>query len=135
MGHIARFIMTKGHDLQECYQVEHLIKRHRADYDKRDKEKGQNAAGSKGRGGEVNRPDKPFRNQGKPARGREKEACDDESDGGDEEETSEQEFQKATDALCVDGGVSLHTSHRQLKRWAREVNVVEPAPEVRKPLK
>ena len=52
----------------------------------------------------------------KPARGREKEVCNDESDGGDEEETSEQEFQKATDALCIDRGASLH-SHRQLKRW------------------
>ena len=29
----------------------------------------------------------------------------------------------------------MHTSHRQLKRWAREVNVVEPALEARKPLK
>ena len=47
----------------------------------------------------MNRPGKPLRNQGKLVRGREKEACDDESDGGDEEETSEQEFQKATDAL------------------------------------
>ena len=115
--------------------VEKLVKRLRAGYEKRDKEKGQNVAGSKGRGGEVNRPSKPFRNQGKPARGREKEACDDESDGGDEEETSEQEFQKATDALCIDGGASLHTSHCQLKRWAREVNVVEPALEARKPNK
>ena len=57
------------------------------------------------------------------------------SDEGNEEETSEQEFQKATYDLCIDGGASLHTSHRQLKRWAREVNVVEPAPEARKPLK
>ena len=57
---------------------------------------------------------------------REKEVCDDESDGGDEEETSEQEYQKATDALCIDGGASLHSSHRQLKKLAREVNVAEP---------
>ena len=92
--------------------VEKLVKRLRAGYEKRDKEKGQNVAGGKGRGGEVNRPGKPFRNQGKPARGREKETCDDESDGGDEEETSEQEFQKATNALCIDGGASLHISHR-----------------------
>ena len=83
---------TKGHDLQECYQVEQLVKRQREEYDKRDKEKGQNVAGGKGRGGEVNRRGKPFRNHGKPARGREKETCDDESDGGDEEETNEQEF-------------------------------------------
>ena len=57
------------------------------------------------------------------------------SDEGNEEETSQQEFQKATDALCIDGGASLHTSHRQLKRWAWEVNAMEPAPETRKPLK
>ena len=126
---------TKGHDLQECYQVEQLVKKQRAEYDKRDKEKGQNAAGGKGRGGEANRPGKPFRNQGKPARGQEKEICDDVSDEGNEEETSEQEFQKATDAMCIDGGASLHTSHRQLKRWAREVNAVEPAREAQKPLK
>ena len=44
---------------------------------------------SKGRGGEANRPGKPFRNQGKPARGQEKEICDDVSDEGNEEETSE----------------------------------------------
>ena len=33
----------------------------------------------------------------------------------DDDETDEQEFQKATEVLCVDGGASLHTSHRQLK--------------------
>ena len=71
----------------------------------------------------------------KRGRKHEKEDCDDESDGGDEEKTSEQEFQKATDAMCIDGGASLHTSHRHLKRWTREVNAVEPAPEARKPLK
>ena len=80
---------TKGHNLQECYQVEQLVKRQRAEYEKRDREKCQNAAGGKGRGDEANRLGKPFRNQGKPARGREKEACDEESDGGDEEETHE----------------------------------------------
>ena len=58
-------------------------------------------------------PGKPLRNKGKPARDQDKEACDDESDGGDEEETSVEEFQKATDALCVDGGASLHSSHHQ----------------------
>src|SRR4051812_14581255 len=53
----------------------------------------------------------------------------------DDVETSEQEFQKATEVLCVDGGASLHTSHRQLKQWAREVNAAEPPVESRKPLK
>ena len=97
---------TKGHDLQECYQVEQLVRKQRAEYDKREKEKGQNAAGGSGRGGEANRPGKPFQNQGKPARGQEKEVYDDVSDQGNEEETSEQEFQKATNALCIDGGAS-----------------------------
>ena len=68
---------------------EQLVERQRAEYEKHDKEKGQDFAGGKGRGSEVNRPGKPFQNQGKPARGREKENYDDESDGGDEEETSE----------------------------------------------
>ena len=35
----------------------------------------------------------------------------------DEEETTEQEFQKATDAMCIDGGASLRASHHQLKQW------------------
>ncbi len=47
----------------------------------------------------------------------------------------EQEFQKATEVLCVDGGASLHTSHRQLKQWVREVNAAEPPVESRKLLK
>ena len=64
-----------------------------------------------------------------------KETSDDESDGGDEEEASEQEFQKTTNALCIDGVASLHTSHCQLKRWAREVNAMESTPEARKLLK
>ena len=31
---------TKGHNLQECYQVEQLVKRQRAEYGKHHKEKG-----------------------------------------------------------------------------------------------
>ena len=69
-GLYCKIHQTKGDDLQECYQVEQLDKRKRAEYEKCDKEKGQNVAGGKGQGGEVNRPGKPFRNQGKPARGR-----------------------------------------------------------------
>jgi hypothetical protein len=37
--------------------------------------------------------------------------------------------------MCIDGGASLHSSHRQLKQWAREVNAVEPAVDSWKPLK
>ena len=39
-GSYCKIHRTKGHDIQECYQVEQLIKRQRAVYDKRDKEKG-----------------------------------------------------------------------------------------------
>ena len=88
-GPYCKIHRTKGHDLQESDQVEQLVKKQRTEYEKRDKEKGQNVAGGKGRGGEVNRPGKPFWNQGKPARGREKEVRGNGSDGGDEEETSE----------------------------------------------
>lgn len=49
--------------------------------------------------------------------------------------TSEQEFRKATEAMCIDGGASLHSSHRQLKRWAREVNAAKPMASAREPLK
>jgi hypothetical protein len=37
--------------------------------------------------------------------------------------------------MCVDGGASLRSSHRQLKQWIREVNAVEPMMEAQKPLK
>lgn len=47
-GLYCKIHRTKGHDLQECYQVKQLVKKQRAEYDKRDKEKGQNATGGKG---------------------------------------------------------------------------------------
>ena len=53
----------------------------------------------------------------------------------EEDDNSEQEFQKATEVLCVDCGASLHTSHRQLKQWVREVNAAEPPVESRRLLK
>ena len=37
--------------------------------------------------------------------------------------------------MCVDGGASLHTSHRQLKQWAREITAAEPSFDAQKPLK
>src|SRR3989337_3936994 len=37
--------------------------------------------------------------------------------------------------MCVDGGASLHSSHHQLKQWAREINATEPSVGARKPLK
>ena len=35
---------TKGHDLQNCRQVELLAEKHKAEYERRDKEKGQDGA-------------------------------------------------------------------------------------------
>ena len=37
--------------------------------------------------------------------------------------------------MCVDGGASLHTSHRQLKQWACEITAAEPSFDAQKPLK
>src|SRR5215216_5231378 len=37
--------------------------------------------------------------------------------------------------MCVDGGASLHTSHRRLKQWAREATAAEPSLDAQKPLK
>ena len=37
--------------------------------------------------------------------------------------------------MCVDGGTSLHTSHRQLKQWACEITAAEPSFDAQKPLK
>ena len=37
--------------------------------------------------------------------------------------------------MCVDSGASLHTSHHQLKQWAREITVAEPSFDAQKPLK
>ena len=37
--------------------------------------------------------------------------------------------------MCIDGGTSLHSSHRQLKQWVWEVNAAEPPVESRKLLK
>ena len=50
-GPYCKIHRTKGHDLHECYQVVQLVKRQGAEYDKHDKEKGQNDVGKKGRGG------------------------------------------------------------------------------------
>ena len=39
-----------------------------------------------------------------------------------------------TNALCIDGGASLHSSHCQLKKWVREVNTLELVADSRKQL-
>jgi hypothetical protein len=138
VGPYCKIHRTKGHDLQECWQVEQLAKKEKAEYEKRDKEKGQDGAGGsskKGRGGRGGRRGKAKQQKEKPARGHDKKEEGDEDDDEDEDESSEQESQKATKAMCIDGGASLHSSHRQLKQWAREVNAAEPAVGAQKPLK
>jgi hypothetical protein len=40
---------TAGHDLQECRQVEHLAKKQKHEYKKRDNEKGQSSTGGSGK--------------------------------------------------------------------------------------
>ncbi|XP_037480547.1 ankyrin repeat domain-containing protein 13B-like, partial [Triticum dicoccoides] len=77
---------------EECHQVEKLVRKHMSEYEKRDKEKDQDGIGGKGRGGRAGHLGKAPQYQGKPARCREKNDCDEESDEGDEEETNEQEF-------------------------------------------
>ena len=37
--------------------------------------------------------------------------------------------------MCVDGGASPHTSHRQLKQWVCEITAAEPSFDAQKPLK
>jgi hypothetical protein len=132
-GPYCKIHRTKGHDLQECRQVEQLTKKPRAEYEKHDKERNREGNEGKGRGKEGHRGKTPTQN-GRPNTGHEKKE-EEESDGGDGEDTSEHEFQRATEAMCIDRGASLHSSHRQDKQWAREVNAMEPAADSRRPLK
>ena len=37
--------------------------------------------------------------------------------------------------MCVDGSASLHTSHCQLKQWARDITATEPSLDAQRPLK
>ena len=64
---------TKGHALQDCRQVELLAEKQRAEYERRDKEKGQDGAEGSGkkRDGQAGRHGKD-KQQERPARGREK---------------------------------------------------------------
>ena len=109
---------TKGHDLQSYKKVEQLVQQQKAEYERRDKERAQGGTGESGkkRAGRGGHRGKAKQRQGdRPPRGRDKDEDDDDDEDMDDVETSEQEFQKATEVLCVDGGASLHTSHRQLK--------------------
>src|SRR3954467_6228622 len=129
---------TRGHDLQSCKKVERLVDLQHAEYARRDKERAQAGGGGFGtkRPGPGERRGKDKQRQAdRPPRGRDKSEDDDNDEDMEDPETSEQEFQKATEVLCVDGGASLHASHHQLKRWVREVNAAEPPVESRRPLR
>jgi hypothetical protein len=76
----------------------------------------------------------PTRVSAEPAKGREKRDGE-KYDGEQDEQGSDGEFQNMIEAMAIDGRASLHTSHRQLKQWAREVNAAELAPSAREPLK
>src|SRR3954465_15479857 len=129
---------TKGHDLQSCKQVERLVELQKAEYERRDKERAQAGGGGSGtkRPGQGERRGKDKQRQAdRPPRGRDKDEDDDDDEDMKDPETSEPEFQKATEVLCVDGGASLHASRHQLKQWVQEVNAAEPPVESRRPLK
>src|SRR4051812_6520965 len=76
---------TKGHDLQNCQQVELLAEKQKAEYERRDKEKDQDGAEGSGkkRGGQGGRPGKDNQ-QERPARGHDKKQEDYDHDEGDE---------------------------------------------------
>ena len=93
----------QGHDLQNCRQVELLAEKQKAEYERRDKEKDQDGAEGSGKkhGGQGGHPGKDNQ-QERPAQGRGKKKEDDDHD--EDDESGEQGFQKATEAMCVDGG-------------------------------
>ena len=83
---------TKGHDLQNYRQVELLAEKKKAEYERRDKEKGQDGAEGSGKkhGGQGGRRGKDNQ-QERPARGRDKKQEDDDCD--EDDESGEHEFQ------------------------------------------
>ena len=91
---------TKGHDLQNCRQVELLAEKQTAEYERRDKEKGQDGAEGSGkkRGGQGGHHGKDNR-QERPARGRDKKEED--YDHDEDDESDEHQFQEATNAMCI----------------------------------
>lgn len=126
----------KGHDLQHCQQVEQLAEKQRAEYQRRDKEKARDdGEGSvKKKGGQGYHPGKPKNKRVKPVQARERKE-EDEDEDCPEDDSSDHEFQRATDMICLDGGASLHYSHRQLNKWEREVSAAQPSIGTHKPLK
>ncbi|KAI4987888.1 hypothetical protein ZWY2020_028646 [Hordeum vulgare] len=92
---------TKGHGIQECRQVEQLAEKKKVEYEKRNKEKGQDGAIGKGHGGRGGRHGKAP-HQEKPAIGREMKEVDKMSDDEDDaEDSNDKEFEIATDPMHV----------------------------------
>lgn len=127
---------TNGHNFQHSWQVEQLAEKQKAEYQRRDKEKawqgGEGSGGKKGAQGCC--PGKFKVKKARHAQPREKMEEDDDEDSPDDY-SSHHEFQRATDMMCLEGGASIHYSHRQLKKWAREVIVAERSIGVHKPMK
>lgn len=68
-----------------------------------------------------------------PAQGR-----DNNHNGEDEDEDEEEEagkYHEASNVLCIHGGASTLSSHREFKQLSREVNAVQPTVEAQQPLK
>ena len=63
-GPYCKIHRTKGHDLQECHQLEQLVKKQKAEYEKCDRERDQDGVGGKGRGGRGGCPGKVLQHQG-----------------------------------------------------------------------
>ena len=102
---------TKGHGLQNYRQVELHAEKQKSEYKRRDKERGQDDAGGSGKkhGDQGSRRSK-YNQQERPARGRDKKQEDNDRD--EDDESGDHEFQKATEAMCIDGGALLPASHR-----------------------
>ena len=124
-GPYCKIHRTSGHDIRECRQVEYLAEKQQKEYQKHDKEKKAKgeASGPKKKDGKAKK-----KQQERPARGRDKKEEDGDDDDGEEEEEEEvsAKFQQAIAISCVHGGASSLSSHQKLKKFSREVNVVQP---------
>ncbi|KAI4980867.1 hypothetical protein ZWY2020_021352 [Hordeum vulgare] len=115
-GPYCKIHHAKGHDIRECRQVGKLAETKKAEYEEHDEVKGQDGAVGKAHGGRGGRRGKAPQQKEKPARGHEKKEEDDVSDAEDDrEDSSDKEFQRATDAMCVNWGASMHFCRLQLK--------------------
>ena len=59
-GPYCKIHRTKGHDLQECHQIDQLVKKQKAEYEKRDKERDQDGVGGRAEATEEVAPARPL---------------------------------------------------------------------------